>query len=115
MDDLKRLAAVTALNDMFKKGYLSICTIDTIGKMMNVDPKGEPYRLLSTLHCVHFAEMPQELKEAIPGLIEKCLMVAPTFQFPQPKRVAVDVVYDVPKPGEEVEPRKRGFLRMLTR
>lgn len=30
MDDLKRLAAATALNEMFRKGWLSICAIDKV-------------------------------------------------------------------------------------
>lgn len=81
MSDLKALAAVAALNEMFCKGYLSICTIDTIGKMLGRNPKGEAYDILHSLHCVHFDRMPKDLRDSIPGLIRQCLDVEPIYQF----------------------------------
>lgn len=52
MASLKELAAMTALNEMMRKGHFSICTIDTVSKMLDVDPRGEAYDLLRTLHCM---------------------------------------------------------------
>lgn len=81
MDKVNELAAMTALNHMFKQGYVSICTIDKVSKVLNINPKGRAYDVLSTLHCVGFDQMPQELKESIPGMIRECLNLNTTYEF----------------------------------
>lgn len=80
-ENLKQLSALTALNSMMKKGHFDICCIRDVAQLLGVDPKGDAYTLLHPLHCIDFAEMPRELREAIPRLIQECLGVAPTFQF----------------------------------
>ena len=85
MTDLKRMAALTSLNSMLTKGYVCICTIDTIAKMLGVQPPAEPHSILRSIHCVNFAMMPPELRQAVPDLIRQCLDVEPTYQFPAPK------------------------------
>ena len=102
MNDLKALAAITALNDMFSKGYISICTIDTIAKMLDRNPKCEAYTILHSLHCVHFDKMPQQLRDSIPDLIRQCLDVVPIYRFtappaPPPPPPARDVALGAPK------------------
>lgn len=109
MSDLKQLAAVTALNDMFQRGHLSICTIDSIGRMLGIDPKrgGDSYNILQSVHCVDFAKMPMELRDAIPGLIRDCLSVEPTYQFKQPITLQ-EFVERVP------EPQRGAIARLLS-
>lgn len=102
MADLKQQIAITSLNSMMSKGYFDICTIDTVGKLMEVNPKGEAYTMLHPLHCVHFDKMPPDVREAIPSLIQECLGVGPVFKF---KTLEPEVI--------EVAPAKRGFLRLL--
>jgi hypothetical protein len=107
MNDIKQLAAITALNDMMSKGYFCICTIDKVAKMLGINARGEAYDTLSPLHCVHFDKMPQELRDAIPGLIHQILSIQPTYQFTLPARQASRVV-------ATIEPEKpRGFLQRL--
>jgi hypothetical protein len=103
MTDLKQLAAITALNEMMAGSHFNVCTIDRIGKMLDINPKGEAYEVLHTLHCINWEKMPKQLREAVPGLIKECLGVGPVFQFKTLEPVVIDV-----------EPeKKRGFLRLL--
>lgn len=107
--DLKMLAALTSLNDMMAKGYLNICTINTIAEMLGINPKGDAHRTLHPLHCVNFEKMPAQLRQAIPGLIRECLSIEPTYQFPSP------VAKAEPEPVATAQPEKRGQLMGLLR
>lgn len=113
MNDLKQLAAITALNDMLQKGSVNICTIDTVATMLGVNCKGEAYSILRPLHCVDFARVPQQLKEAIPGLIKECLSVEPTYQFPTDESLekARQVVASIVSEQQQDPPR--GLVRRL--
>lgn len=113
--DLRELAAVTALNEMMSQRHFSICTIDTVGKLLNRNPAGDAYNILHSLHCIHFDRMPQELRDAIPALIEQCLDCAPTHRFTTVQRHRV---IDITPPAAEAEPERageprRGLLRLL--
>lgn len=102
MEDLKKLAAMTALNKLMRDGHFSICTLDSVAKMMNVVTGGESYAILRSIHCVDYADMPQELREAIPQLISDVLG-DPAFQFG---------VQPGGKPVQDPAPRK-GFLNII--
>lgn len=91
MNDLKQLAALTALNEMMSKHYFDICTIDSIATMLEINPRGEAYQVLRTLHCVHWNKMPQELRDAVPDLIKQCLGVAPVYRFKTMEQEVIDV------------------------
>lgn len=105
MADLKQMAAMTALNNMMQKDSFSICTIDNVGKVLGVNPKGESYDILYTLHCVNFSKMQPELRDAIPDLIQQCLGVAPVYQFTNLAQQITDVM-----PTEE---KKGGLFKLL--
>lgn len=80
--DLKELSALTALNNMMEKGHFDICCVREVGKLLGVNPEAHPsHAILRPLHCVDFAKMPPQLRDAIPGLVQDCLGVSPTFQF----------------------------------
>lgn len=110
--DLRELAAITALNEMMAKPYFSICTIDTVGKLLDRNPAGDAYNILHSLHCVHFDRMPKELRDAIPALIEQCLNCAP-IRDGQRHRV-IDITSPA-APAEEPreEAPRRGLMRLL--
>lgn len=91
MSDLKQLAAMTSLNDMMSKSHFNICTIDSVAKLMQINPGGEAYDTLRPLHCIHWDRMPAELREAVPDLIRQCLGVAPTYQFKTLAQEVIDV------------------------
>lgn len=107
-ENLKQLSALTALNSMMAKGHFSICTIDSVGELLGINPRGcDAYKILHPLHCIDWAKMPQELRDAVPGLIQECLGIAPAFQFKTLEPTLIDV-----SPKAETPPR-RSFLRLL--
>ena len=69
MSHLQVQIAKTAIENMLSKKYFDICAIDKVGTLLRRHPAGLAYDMLSALHCVHYAEMPAEVREAIPGLI----------------------------------------------
>ncbi|MBL4833605.1 MAG: hypothetical protein JKY26_06475 [Pseudomonas sp.] len=73
MSDIKVMAAQAALQKMLTDGYLCICTIDKITRMLSIVADREAYDVLRTLHCVHFDQMQPELLEQIPVLIMRVL------------------------------------------
>jgi hypothetical protein len=81
MDDIKQLAAITALNKMMSEGHFSICTIDTITKMLGITPEPEAYAVLRTLHCIDYTAMPRDLYARLPDLIQAALSGHQVFQF----------------------------------
>lgn len=106
MDNIKQLAALTALNEMFAKGHFSISTIDSVATMLGVDPKGDAYNTLRPLHCIDYAKMPAALREEIPRLVKDCLGVQPFFQYTPQDLRATGVQVDA-------NPRRGGLLRLL--
>lgn len=104
MDDLKQLAAMTALNKMLASHYFDITTIDRIGDMLSINPRGEAYTVLRTIHCVHYDEMPKPLRDAIPDLIRQCLGVETIYRFETLQQQVIDVT---------PAPKRGGFMRLL--
>lgn len=108
MSDLRHLSALTSLNNMMAKGYFDICTVDGVADLLELSVKAtQAYKILRPLHCVHWEKMPTELRDAVPGLIQECLGVAPAFQFKTLRQEVIEVT------SEEAKPAKRGFLRLL--
>lgn len=106
-DDLRQLSALAALNDMFRKGHLSICTIDKVARLLGVDPKGESYDILSAVHCVDFSQMPLALRDAVPRLIRQCLGVDQIFQFEELRGQVVEFSH--------AQPQRQGVMKLLGR
>lgn len=77
--EIKMMAAQAALRKMVEGDYFDICTIDKIVRMLEVKPDRGVYEVLSTLHCVHYNQMPAELLERLPELIHKVL-TSPAFE-----------------------------------
>lgn len=65
---------------MMRNTYFDICTLDGAIKALATIPDPAAYLILRPLHCVHWGEMPRELREAVPGLIERCIGI-PAHQF----------------------------------
>lgn len=77
--DLKLMAAQAALTKLVSGGHFSICTIDTIAKMLGVKPEREAYQILHTLHCVDYNQMAPALLNELPNLIARVLQ-SPSFE-----------------------------------
>lgn len=82
MDDTKlaQLSVLTTLNKMMRSSRFSICTVDDAVKVLGTMPDRRAYDILSTLHCVEWGDMPTELRDSVPKLIERCINV-PAYQF----------------------------------
>lgn len=111
MNELKKLAALTALNNLLAERSFNICALDRVASMLNIQPGGDSYKLLTTLHCINYDKMPKELRDAIPGLIEEILGVAPVFQFATLTPSVIEMQPAPPPPREA--PEARGVLHML--
>lgn len=109
-DEVKVLAATTALNAMFAGKHFNICVIDLAAKLLGVKVHQDSYDVLHALHCIDWHEMPADLREAVPGLVEQALVqggVAFRFQTPMKAHQA---------PGSLIEmdqPRRRTLLQRL--
>lgn len=77
---LAQLSVLTALNQMMRGRHFDICTVDAAAKTLGAQPDGRAYQILRTVHCVQWGDMPPELRDAVPKLIERCINV-PAYQF----------------------------------
>lgn len=100
---LSHLSVLTALNKMMTGSHFDICTVDSAIKTLGTVPDGQAYKILRPLHCVNWMDMPAELREAVPKLIERCLNV-PAHQFQL-----------TPTTPERTALVQAGTLRLLTR
>ena len=91
IERLQSLAVVTALNEMLEANYFDICTVDAMLKVLHLPAGGEIYDVLRTLHCIHYAQMPKELRDAIPEMLQEVLGVSPTYKFQTLDPVVLDV------------------------
>lgn len=90
-EELKKLAALTALNNMLQQGHFSICAVDDVAKLLGLQkPRCDAYNTLRALHCIDYAKMPKELRYAIPDLIQQVLGVDPVYQFKTVTRRVLD-------------------------
>lgn len=100
---LTHLSVLTSLNKMLRGSHFDICTVDAAAKALGSIPDGRAYAILRPLHCVHWGDMPAELRAAVPKLIERCLDV-PAHQF--------QITETTPAGQQRVQ---AGTLHLLTR
>ena len=91
IERLQALAVVSSINKMLQANYFDICTVDAILKVLHLPAGGEIYDVLRTLHCIHYAQMPKELRDAIPEMLQAVLGVSPTYKFQTLDPVVLDV------------------------
>lgn len=77
---LKHLSVLTALNQMMSGSSFNICTLRDAMQTLGTQGDGAALRILTPLHCIKWHDMPPELREAVPRLIERCLEI-PAYQF----------------------------------
>lgn len=73
INETKMMVAKVALEKVIKSTYLDICTVDKVIDLLGARRSGEAYKILSTLHCVHYDDMPMDLRGRIPLLINEIL------------------------------------------
>ena len=73
MPETQQLVLRTATRKLFDQSYFDICTVDKLMKLIGTHANTPAYTQLSALHCVHYADMPKDLRERIPHLVRECL------------------------------------------
>lgn len=73
LPELKKMVVQTAMKKLFDEKYFSICTVRKIAELIGAPKRGAAWSMLETLHCIDYADMPDELRESIPYLINECL------------------------------------------
>jgi len=97
MADPKVLIAATALNKMFRSSHFSICTLREVAEMLGIHPEREAYKMLHPLHCVNWADMPRELRDQVPRLVEQALAGGfQAFEVKLPASQALQVIDAAP-------------------
>lgn len=81
----KQLAAQAALDKMARNGWLDITTLRGVVDALGVVPDADAMATLNLLHCVHFKDMPRELLDEIPGLIQRAV-AGPNLRLVLPRR-----------------------------
>lgn len=71
-------AVTTSLNRMFKIGWVDVICIKECAGLLDQNPEGKALDVLETLHCVYFKDMPRDLVETIPLLVNEVLFDNPT-------------------------------------
>lgn len=116
--ELKQEIAITALNNMMRKSFFSICEVRDAANILGIPVHGEAYNALKALHCVNYADMSPAVRQAIPHLIAECFNRPDIFQFQLPsQRNIIDMaansnVVDVKATVVTPQP-KRGFVHRL--
>lgn len=75
LDRQTGLIAQTAINNLLNHGHFNICTLDKVMELTNLGSrKSQAYRKLSALHCIDYSDMPKELRDQIPLMINELLI-----------------------------------------
>ncbi len=65
MDEFQKMAVTIAIKRMFTSDYFNISVLDNCIKIVGCIPDKKDYDTLRALHCVHWGEMPQSLREMV--------------------------------------------------
>jgi hypothetical protein len=80
MNSFDKGVVEVALTKLFTESHFSICTLDTIGELIGVNPRVHPnYRSLHALHCVKYRDMPTTVKAGLQTKVMECLR--PEFAY----------------------------------
>lgn len=64
-DAVRQQIVITALENMFKGAYFSICTVKQCADITGSIIDENTLNLLTPLHCVHWSQMPKDLRQAV--------------------------------------------------
>ncbi len=73
LPETRQLVVMQAVKHLLHERHFSVCQLDKVLDLMDAPRKSEAYRLLSALHCVNYTDMPADLRNRIPHLINEAL------------------------------------------
>lgn len=68
---LKLMAIQTSFKAMIAKGWFSVCEVDRAAELMGIAISTEHKAFLGLLHCVKFADMPDEVGRELQKVLEE--------------------------------------------
>lgn len=75
LDETTMLVAKTAMAKLFTKGHFDICIVRDVMEITSLGRQSHPnFKLLHALHCVSYNEMPPELRNKIPQMVNELLV-----------------------------------------
>ena len=92
---------------MLQGRYFDVCVVDKALGMAGCVKKKAPYETLSILHCVEYADMPDELIAAIPELLAD-LFAGPILDVDR-----INIIFDQEKGRLQVKKNGGNFLSVV--
>lgn len=90
MSDIKHQIAALALNKMMRSAFFDICAVNEAAEVLGANPRlSDNYASLRALHCVHWNQMPREIRELVPQMIADCLALPAQFSLEPSKPAPV--------------------------
>jgi len=87
------MVAQVALNKLFEDNHFSICKLNDVMDLLGKGRRNSKiYKQLHTLHCVHYEDMPDDLKNQIPYMVNELLTNKPSSQAAT--EVALNGIFD---------------------
>lgn len=69
----KQLVARNIATQLFQKSHFDICLVRDLIDLTGASKDSEAMRLLRPLHCVHWSDMDQALRDSVPLLVREAL------------------------------------------
>ncbi|GGC23699.1 hypothetical protein [Pseudoduganella buxea] len=107
---IKELAVIAALNNMIKGKYFRMSVIDAAAKLLERHASGDAYDVLHMIDFVYFENMPVELRDSIPGLIQDVLGTSPIFRF-----TSVNKGFMIDLSSYSTQTKRQPWLRLTNR
>ncbi len=75
------LIAQVAINKLFTDNYFSVCKLNDVMDMLGKGRRNSKiYKQLHALHCVHYADMSEELRNQIPYMVNELFTNKPASE-----------------------------------
>lgn len=104
-----------AVDDLFRGPYFDICKFDEIQRLGRFQVDQSIYQQLRTLHCVHYDQMPREIKSQLQQKVVQCLRGDIDFAPSSAVFAAIAAEGSNFVPGLEDEQGQPSFLKRLGR
>ncbi len=69
--NVKILAVQAKLTKMLRRGYFCVCDARKMAELLDVHFSSEEEAFLSTLHCVEFGDMHDEVKTELQSILQR--------------------------------------------
>ena len=79
-NERRDLAALAVLNKMMRLDYFTISPLHDLMSYEKRD-KSRAYDTLLMIHCIHWEDIPERLRNMIPDLIFECVGIRPTYLY----------------------------------